>query len=360
MRTDILELDVALAQRVLDRELSLQDVEAIRLLLTGGSVVDWQRLGLRDLEQVDQFLRLHGLNMQTPYGHERLRYVFNEAVSYLEEHLKLQFPAELRAPADVRQIFLWASDTSAFRRTQILSCVILKLMHVLQHLEAADLRFRTPVSEADLLQTAQTRILAAAREMRDAGIPVVSFYGNRKSRSSVLTKLIAKRENVAATIFDKLRFRLVVETEADLPVAIAWMTRHLFPFNYVIPDQSHNNLLDPAVLRGMLRAEERDLPAPNPIDAPPPTQTGKNQFSGSTYRMINFIIDFPVPISVSSDTSFSFELGNVVYVLVEFQVVDAATAATNERGENAHFLYKERQHDQVARRLKRGRFVKTN
>jgi uncharacterized protein (TIGR04552 family) len=39
---------------------------------------------------------------------------------------------------------------------------------------------------------------------------------------------------------------------------------------------------------------------------------------------------------------------------VEFQVLDQATARSNEEGENAHELYKERQRAIVDKRLKRG------
>ena len=51
---------------------------------------------------------------------------------------------------------------------------------------------------------------------------------------------------------------------------------------------------------------------------------------------------------------FSFEHGRVVYVMVEFQVLDARTARENEEGDSAHRLYKQRQHRVVAARLKRG------
>ncbi|MBA2320132.1 MAG: hypothetical protein H0V89_03160 [Deltaproteobacteria bacterium] len=58
MRPDCLEIDTALTRRWNPR-LALQDVEAIRLILSGGSPVDWQRLAFRDLEEVDRFLALH-------------------------------------------------------------------------------------------------------------------------------------------------------------------------------------------------------------------------------------------------------------------------------------------------------------
>lgn len=352
MRRDLLEIDTSFASAMQEMKLDLHDIDAIRLLLSGASVIDWQRLAFKTLDEVDHFLGLLLIDTTDPEDRLRLRYVYNEAVSYLEEHLHLRFPNELRNPDDVRDVFLLASQPGRFRRTQILSCVILKLMHVIHHMEAADLRFRTPVSEEEFVELAQKRILRAARRLQENHLPVVSFYGSRKSRSSMITKLLAKKETVAATIFDQLRFRIVVESPDDLVPTLAWMTRNLFPFNYVIPGQSHNNLLDPGELERWLPEEHeplQQLAGESPIE-----QTGKNEFSGKTYRMINFIVDFPVRLPERLAMDFSFELGRVVFVMVEFQLVDEETARRNEEGENAHHHYKQRQQQVVARRLKRG------
>ncbi len=352
MRRDVLELDARFVTPARPMVLGLEQVESVRLLLGGGSVIDWQRLAFDTLEQVDRFLSLHLVDPSDPIDRERMRYVYNEAVSYLEEHLHLRFPAELRDPPDVRQVFLWASQADGFRRRQILSCVILKLVHVIHHMEAADLKFKIAVSEERLFDLAEARILRAAREMRESGLRVSSFYGSRKTRSSVITKLLAKKENVAATIFDKLRFRIVVESADDLTDALVYLTQEMLPFNYVIPDESFNNLLDPERVIARLPEDGRlQLVRDEPVRA----TVGKNEFSGKSYRMINFIVDYPVRIPESDTPSFAFELGRVVYVMVEFQLLDEDTARQNEEGENAHHLYKSRQDEVVARRLKRGR-----
>jgi uncharacterized protein (TIGR04552 family) len=351
MRTDCLEIDTALTRRWEPR-LLLQDVEAIRLLLSGGSPIDWQRLAFRGLTDVDRFLALHLIDVDDADDRTRLRYVYNEAVSYLEENLGLTFPAEIRSPEDVRQPFLWASQWDGFRRTQILSCVILKLMHVIQHMEAADLRHKAAISEEACFDLAYRRVLDGLGELREAGLPIVSVHASRKARSSVISKLIAKRDNVAATIFDKIRFRIVTQQPGDIVPTLAWLTQHLFPFNYVIPGQSYNNLVRPEDVIAQLPREERTQVIPEP---PILAQHGKNEFSGSSYRMLNFIVDLPVALPDDvRPAGFSFELGKVVYVLIEFQVLDEATAEANERGDSAHHAYKARQDRVVAARLKRG------
>jgi len=44
----------------------------------------------------------------------------------------------------------------------------------------------------------------------------------------------------------------------------------------------------------------------------------------------------------------------VVFVMIEFQIIDQQTALENESGDSAHALYKQRQLIQVKRRLRKG------
>jgi len=336
----------------------LQDLEAVRLVLRGDSVVDWHKLDLDTREKVDRFLCLHGMNLEEDRDQERLRFLFKEAIHYLEEHLSLSFPPDLRNPADVRDVFLKASRYEGFRRKQMLACMILKLMHVINHMEAADLKFQTSVSEAHLIELAERRIMVHADRMRADGLPVISFYGSRKTRTSVITKLLVKTEAHATTIFDKLRFRIVTATRDDILPTIVWLTRNVFPFNYVIPRQSQNNLMtfgDMVRLHPRLEHLARQIIEPGVTDGP--LIPDPNPFSGSTYRMINFIVDYPVQIDdvlLGGAARHHQLLGRIVYVMVEFQILDQETAHLNEEGENAHALYKARQRGLVAARLKKG------
>lgn len=359
MSRDILNVDTSFVGAFSPASLDLQDLEAIRLILTGNSVIDWVKLDLHDMEQVDRFLRMQRLDPQDPADIERLRFVFNQAINYLEEHHDIRFPTALRDPEDVREIFLAASSyTGRFRRRQALACMILKIMHTINHMDAADLRHRAPVSEAELFDRAERYIIEHADAMRRQGLPILAFYGSRKTRTSVIQKLLAKRDTVAATIFDKLRFRILVEDQREVAPVLAWLTRTLFPFNYVIPSQSHNNLVNWRKLRGEDANYNRLFGALQQLKSRPQDWlAGANPFSGSSYRMVNFIVDFPVRIDdliAKSVGEARFMLGSIVYVMVEFQVLDRATADANEQGENAHEIYKDRQRKTVETRLLRG------
>ncbi len=359
MSRDILNIDTSFGATFSPEALSVQDVETVRLIVQGASAIDWNRLEFTTMEEVDAFLKLHLLDMEVPADRERLQFVFNEAVNYLEEHLHLRFPEDLRSAPDVREIFLIASTyTGRFRRRQSLACMLLKLMHVINHMEAADLKFQIPVAEAVLLDHAEKRIIEYADRMRQQGYPLLAFYGSRKTRTSTITKLLAKRETIAATIFDKLRFRLVVEKSEEIIPLVAHLSRSLFAFNYVIPGQSHNNLLQ---LRRALNENDHYSKIAPQLQRLRPRATEwlpeRNPFSGESYRMINFIVDFPVRVDQAIPELAKERdplLGRTVFVMVEFQIMDQETAHLNEVGDNAHHLYKARQRKIVESRLLRG------
>jgi uncharacterized protein (TIGR04552 family) len=145
-----------------------------------------------------------------------------------------------------------------------------------------------------------------------------------------------------------------------LPVLIE-LTHRLIPFNYVVPNESVNDILSfrksvedspslaklAAGLQGDIGIEEREDGA----------KDGLNEFSGPGYRIINFVADLPVRVddflSRIGDPGYT-EHGPIVFVLTEFQLVDAKTAHDNETGENSHERYKERQAARVKQRLLRG------
>ena len=117
------------------------DKDAVVLALSGGSVVDWHGVSFRSYEEVNGFLKLWLCDpTQHVWARERLQYVYNQAVNYLEEHVGLTFRQEVRRPRDVRDAFLRASMRDRFSRDRIQYCAVLKLMHVINHLEMQELR----------------------------------------------------------------------------------------------------------------------------------------------------------------------------------------------------------------------------
>ena len=341
--------------------MGVAELEELRLMLRGGSVIDWRRLNFTGPGQVDAFLRLNLFDLGDPRDERRLRAVLAQAVDYLRSAFGYRVAAAVSEPSDLRHLFLLASGVAEPARHRRIACVVLKVMHVIHHLEARELLFRTPIREADLAERVHRRVMAEAARMQAMGMPVVEFIGNVKSRESLVTKLLAKKESVAAQVFDRVRYRVVCEKREQLP-GVAWhLTQHLFPFNYAVPGQTRNSLLRFGELlgrhpRGDALVAELQLP----LDAEKRSASApRNEFSGETFKMLNFVVDVPVRVDVllPHPEAVVDELGRIVFALVEFQVLDTGTARSNEAGDSSHDRYKRRQLQRVLRRLSRGLVV---
>jgi uncharacterized protein (TIGR04552 family) len=340
--------------------MDLGDLETLRLLLRGGSVVDWQRLYFQDVAEVDHFLRLNHYDLYDPRDERRLRGVLAQAVEYLRKAFGYRVADAVANPGDLRDLFLIASDAAEPRRYRRIACVVLKVMHVVHHLEARELLFRTPLREADLAERADRQIMAVGRRMKEQGLPVVEFEGNVKTRASLVTKLLAKRETVAAQIFDRLRYRIVTERRDQICPVLHHLQHELFPFNYAVPGQTQNNLVRfPRILAQHPRAEEITAALQSPLDLEARDTRPFNEFSAKDYRVLNFVVDLPVRVDelLPEEEELTEDLGRVVFTLVEMQILDAATHRSNEEGESSHDRYKRRQLKRVLRRLSRGLVV---
>jgi uncharacterized protein (TIGR04552 family) len=328
------------------RELTLQDVHEIRLLLRGDSIIDWHRLGLVDAEDVRRLLSVNGLDVDDARDRRRLEALRLEAVRYIRETLGLRLDEHVAAELSVLEIPLVASSRGKYQRQ---ACTLLKVMHILYHLDARELRLALAIPDSELFVLVEQSVASLFDELRAAGVPVEEFSWSRKSKDSLVTKLLVKRETSAARVFDRLRFRLVVRHADDLIPTLRVVLSQFIPFNFVVPDQTVNTLIDLAPLERRL-SRTRDFSV-----APPPMQGVTNEFSGAGYRILNFVADLPVRVDklLATPTPDDDHRSNVVFVLAEFQIVDRDGARRNEQGDSSHTRYKHRQHQRVRERLLR-------
>jgi uncharacterized protein (TIGR04552 family) len=336
---------------------SVADLTAIRNLLRGGSVIDWHRLFFTDRQQVDRFLRINEYDPSNPADIARLEDLREQAVEYLERYLGFHVAEDVAVRVPARDLLLVASQKGK-RRTQ--ACVVLKVMHVLHHLAGGELATRLAVSADQIFQFVEDKVLRTVEEMKGAGCQIVEFEWSRKEQDSLITKLLAKRDNIAAHVYDKLRFRMITRTEEEIVFVLRELLQRLVPFNYVIPSESQNDIVDlQSFIEGDTYLQTHlsdllDLSSEAPDKRPPLV----NEFSGPSYRVVNFVADLPVRIDkhlgLASDDPLFSDTGNVVFVLTEFQIVDVRTSRANEQGENSHERYKERQATRVKARLMHG------
>ena len=122
------------------------------------------------------------------------------------------------------------------------ACTILKCMHIIHHLDGRELLFVLPMSDQEVFHVVEEKVYRVIGGMLAAGFPIIEFVGGRKNKDSLFTKLLSKQETIAAQIFDKLRFRIVTRSRDDIFPILQYLTKRLFPFNYVVPGQSINSI----------------------------------------------------------------------------------------------------------------------
>lgn len=318
-------------------ELTLADTDSVRLMLRGDSVIDWHRLSFADHAEVDRFLRLNEFDPESEREMERFEDIRADAVDYLARAFAMAIPDEVAADLPARDLFLVASSTGPHQKW---ACVVLKVMHIIHHINGRQALLKVSVSDEIIFREIELKVLQVVENLRAAGAALSEFEWSRKPRDSQITKLLAKKSTLAASIYDKLRFRLIVPQYQDIVPMLATLTRQLIPFNYVVPGESVNQLVDLKTLspdQDDIELAKRAIPF--------------NEFSGPEYRIINFVADLPLRLERLVQEHLAPELSHVVFVLTEFQVCDKATAQRNESGASSHDAYKSRQHERVRMRL---------
>jgi uncharacterized protein (TIGR04552 family) len=277
----------------------------------------------------------------------------NQAIAYLRRNFEFPVPKPI-VEADVAELLLIASGRG---HRQLCACTILKVIHVIHHLEARELLSMLPISDQDVFHLVEQKVYRVIGGMLARGLPILEFVGGRKNKDSLYSKLLSKRETHAAQIYDKLRFRIVVRSAEDIFPVLGYLTRHLFPFNYVVPGESTNTMFE---LSSYLRSQPRLVSvAPGMQALADAVEDGANDnvFSAPSYRVVHFVVDMPVrlPADMLEDAPpAAWALGHVVFAQAEFQVVDRETEQKNELGDASHDAYKARQKEAVVRRIKVG------
>ena len=277
------------------QEMALKELERIRLILRGGSVIEWRRLHFRTHDEVDRFLRLCQINPDDRNDEAWARVILGDAVDYLRRTFDYRVSDAVANPSEIHDLFLFASGVKEPVRYRRIACVVLKVMHVIQHLEGRDILYRLAMSEAELQRLITEKVLAVAEEMRSKELPIVEFSHSLKTRESIVTKLLAKKETIAAQLYDKTRFRIVTRTRDDVPVVLYFLSQRLFPFNFLVPGQTHNTLLDfKTLLKDYPHLAHHSGQLHLHPDYESRQRQPRNKFSGKSFKMLSFVADIPI------------------------------------------------------------------
>ncbi len=335
-------------------DFTLADLEGIRVLLRGGSVVDWHRLNFAKETEARDFVAVQAFDLDDPRDRVRVEQIKEAAIDYLRRHFDFPVPKPV-AKKDLVGLLMLASSKG---HRQVCACAILKVMHIIHHLEARELMFLLPVADEEIFHLVERKVYQIMGAALANDFPILEFIGGRKNKDSLYTKLLSKPDVSASQIYDKVRFRIVTRSSDDIFPVLNFLQRSVVPFNFIIPGQSTNTLLR---FHEYCRSEPALADLVESLQLPLDVEDGlspiDNRFTAPSYRVVHFVADVPVRVPqqvLDAAASATAHLGRVIFVQTEFQLIDRATDQTNESGDASHENYKERQKLAVMQRLKVG------
>jgi len=354
----------------------------------------------RDRFEVDNFLRAYGFETNDPIVEAELFGNFQEALQFIKryflkegnpEGLDYKIPNSFYRLTHISELFILAATREKNHdEDRLWAEVVLKVMHTILHIDK-DLRTK-------YFSIVQTQIfdrfykyvhrdtennLALGIKGTDEIISLIDFETkSKKSRDSVIIKLLHKAENVAEELFDRIGIRFVVENRLDALRLVKFLVERniVIPHN-IKPSRSLNSLVDiqkfkerhqvtlKTCLRNNLTEERFSQALERDIDDCHPELLDKgNTHSASGYRSIQFtgrqLIKYTNPFLTEfnelralakekEDNELATKILGMDTSLVsrdirffypfEVQIMDKASHIENTEGEASHEGYKKSQ-----------------
>jgi uncharacterized protein (TIGR04552 family) len=341
-------------------------------VLGSQSVLDLPQLDLQGLDQAYEFLRAYGFDIKNPSDEEKLWDYYRRALSFISSELltpDMVIPDSLADPhqlKDLRYLLIYASTTDS--RPQSLkkwACAILKVMHVLAHVDNDLFTAFSREIQEQILKPFQDNIfedpvsgpqLGLASELETIPLKKFEIKLFKTSDSSIL-KLLAKRDVIAFGLLDKIGVRFVTKTVFDVFRVLQMLAqKSLVSFPHVAMGHSHNNLYPLNLFLDALETWPPDRrPSGEEIDRTlhEKLRTSGDQaeyvikpsdFSSAEYQFAKFISRRLVRVDHGgSQLSFFYPF--------EVQIVDYETHLKNMSGPSAHKDYKDRQRQRARLRV---------
>ena len=220
---------------------------------------------LENLDQVHDFLRGYGVDTSNPISRAELFGIFQESLQFVRRYflkegnpqdgLPLTIPQSIYSITDVLDIFMLATGNMKNRNTldRLWAEVIIKIMHTILHVDR-DLRSSYfPIIQTQIFdrfykyiyRDEDNKLYLGGRDFPDS-VALADFETkSKKSRDSVIIKLLHKTENVAEELFDRVGVRFITHDILDAARVIKFVVRHniVIPHN-IKPSRSMNSLIN--------------------------------------------------------------------------------------------------------------------
>lgn len=355
--------------------------ELFNVVFSQESFLDIGRLNLHTREDALDYIKNYGYDLNDPVVKQKVTSTLAEAKKFISSYLledpegkdpRLAIPPEILYNEDVIDFMIMASE-KARSLLQSWACAILRVAHTITHVENDLAKNFMPGIKRQIfsrfmehlhvtrdheyvLGNGENRIRLKMFEMK-----------NEKSRESTIMKLLHKRENVTADIFDRIGVRIVTYNKLDVILVLKYFTyQHVISFANVKPSRTRNNLINvPRFLEGIEELKGHDLSSWKEDDVAefleryleiPPDQkeekTGKlirehNIYSSTMYSSVQLtsrqLIRIKDPFNPTIEYKFFFPF--------ELQILDEDSYIESRGGRASHEEYKKSQTTAVRKRV---------
>lgn len=394
----------------------LFDWEVLDVVVSGKSAFDTSRFlkPMKDVNEVHDFLKAYGFDNNDHVARSELFGNFQEAIQFVRrfflkegnpEGLNLKIPNSLVMVSDISQLFVMASDKHESKREERLWAeVLLKIMHTIMHADK-DLRsnyfnaIQTQIFDRfykHIFRDQEGKLFIGEKGTENV-VALVDFETkSKKTRESIIIKLLHKAENVAEELFDRVGVRFVTHTRFDMLRVINFLLdKHIIIPHNNKPSRSLNTMIDLPKFREAHRrllkmairnhlSEERFVSALEracedaALDG---KKSERNSFSSKSYKSIQFtcrqLIEYKNPFlqefndlrklakrNEQTESELSKKVLNMDISLVardirffypfEIQIMDTEAYKANMTGEASHEEYKKTQVKSAMKRVFRG------
>lgn len=384
--------------------------DTLRLFLEGFSPVDLQTIAVTSEGEAHQFISTYGYDLEDPKEREEAWQIHRESLEFLERYLcpsmtedepDLTPPEEVRNPRHLHDLLLLTSDVANPLKAAW-ACSLLRVMHTISH---ANLAARTPYFrevQAQILHPFEEHLYPSAEAPESLGqgpsaVPLkAAFFKRRKSRESLILKLLHKPDNVASEVYDRIGIKLITPTKVDAILALKYLRKqNLVSVPLLTPGRSRNTLVDLESFRQAYEAmtaekgsacseEESDLEFFKQMAFRPPGEAklleermAANPYTSPQFCAIQFtcrrLVKVPHPATTLLNQlrrqTGNLELGQELErhypkqlrftFPFEVQITDWDNYLSSHEGESSHISYKRRQLKAARKRVLGGVLLET-
>lgn len=347
--------------------------ELFNVVFSQKSFVDINRLNVHDEENALSYIKNYGYDISNPLMKQKVLAILREAKNFIQSYLledpegldpALSMPPEIFFNENILDFLIMASEKEK-SLTQAWACATLRVAHTITHVENDLSRSFMPGIKKQIFSRFMEHLKLSRNGEYflgdgDQKIQLKMFeMKNEKSRESIVLKLLHKKENVTADIFDRIGVRIVTYNKLDVILVLKYFSiKHVISFANIKPSRTRNNLINvPKFLKGIEELKAHDLSGwmeedvseflEKYLELPPEErdrETGRilkenNLYSSTMYSSLQLTSRQLITIQ----DFFKPEINYRFFFPFEIQVLDEESFNESREGRASHEEYKKNQ-----------------